>query len=140
MNGYYVVGRSGITLVKHSALSETLVGGFFTSVATSLPELVTVLAAVKQGALTLAVGDIIGGNSFDVLFLAFSDLSYRRGSIYHTIGNQQIFMIGVALAMTGILLLGMLSREKRGIGNIGFEGVLVLLIYFGALTTLFAFP
>jgi cation:H+ antiporter len=133
----YAVARTGIALANRTGLSETVVGGLFTAIASSLPELVTALAAVRQGALTLAVGDIIGGNSFDVLFLAFSDLGYRAGSIYHAITNRQVFLIAVSLIMTGVLLLGLLRREKTGIANIGFESVLVLLIYAGAVLLMF---
>jgi cation:H+ antiporter len=133
----YTVGQTGIEIVNRTGLSETIVGALFTAVATSLPELVTALAAVRQGALTLAVGNIIGGNSFDVLFLAFSDISYRAGSLYHAITSRQVFLIGISLVMTGVLLLGLLRREKSGIGNIGFESILVLLLYLGALVVLF---
>jgi cation:H+ antiporter len=40
-----------------------------TSTCTSIPELVTAVAAVRQGSLTLAVGGIVGGNAFDTLFM-----------------------------------------------------------------------
>lgn len=125
----YMVAQTGVLLVERTHMSETVVGFFLTSIATSLPELVTVLAAVRQGALTLAVGGIIGGNTFDVLFLSFSDIAYRSGSIYHAISDRQLFIIGVALLMTGIILLGLLRREKKGIAKIGFESFLVLLVY-----------
>jgi cation:H+ antiporter len=39
--------------------------------------------------------------------------------------------------LTGILLLGLLRREKTGIANIGFESFLVLVIYIGAVALLF---
>lgn len=125
----YVVAQTGIALAARTGLSETAVGALFTAVATSLPELITVMAAVRQGALTLAVGDIIGGNSFDVLFLAFSDAAYREGSLYHAMGDLQVFIIAASQAMTGILLLGLLRREQSGIANIGFESFLVLVFY-----------
>ncbi|MAA74577.1 MAG: cation transporter [Salinisphaeraceae bacterium] len=127
----YTVAESGIALSQRTGLSETVVGGLFTAIATSLPELVTSIAAVRRGALTLAVGGIIGGNSFDVLFVAFSDVAYRPGSIYHAINEQQIFVIALSLLLNGILLLGLLRRERRGIANIGFESFLVLLLYAG---------
>jgi cation:H+ antiporter len=125
----YAVGQTGIAITSRTGLSQTVVGALFTAVATSLPELVTVLAAVRQGALTLAVSDIIGGNSFDVLFLAFSDVGYREGSLYHAIMGRQVFLIAMAQLMNGVLLLGLLRREKSGIANIGFESFLVLLLY-----------
>lgn len=126
------VAQSGVEIAQRTGLSETVVGALFTAVATSLPELVTSIAAVRRGALTLAVGGIIGGNCFDLLFLAFSDVAYRSGSIYHAMTDRQVFMIALTLLLTGILLLGLLRREKKGIGNIGFESVLILILYLGS--------
>jgi cation:H+ antiporter len=132
----FMVAQTGITIANRTDLSETVVGLLFTAVATSVPELVTSLAAVRQGALALAVGGIIGGNSFDVLFIAFADIAYREGSIYHAITNQQIFIIALTLLLTGILLLGLLRREKSGIANIGFESFLIIVLYAGAVLLL----
>jgi cation:H+ antiporter len=39
--------------------------------------------------------------------------------------------------MTGILLLGLLQRQEKGIGNIGFESVLILLLYLTSVVFLF---
>lgn len=136
----YVVAESGVAIANSTGLSETIVGSLFTAISTSLPELITSVAAVRRGALTLAVSDIIGGNTFDVLFLAFSDFAYRSGSIYHTITQRQIFIISLTILLTGILLLGLLRREKRGIGNVGFESFLILILYLGGFWLLFASP
>ncbi|MGF1480670.1 MAG: sodium:calcium antiporter [Cyanophyceae cyanobacterium] len=133
----FVISQSGVSIAEQTGLSESVVGGLFTAVSTSLPELVTSIAAVRQGALTLAVGDIIGGNSFDVLFIAFADFAYREGSIYGAITNSQSFTVALTILMTGILLLGLLRRERHGIGNIGFESVLILLLYIGGFALLF---
>ncbi len=133
----YVVAQTGIGLADRTGLSQTIIGGLFTALATSLPELVTAVAAVRQGALTLAVGDIIGGNCFDVLFVAAADVGYRQGSIYHAITDRQIFIFALTILLTAILLLGLLRREKHGIANIGFESFLVLLLYIGAFVLLF---
>ena len=126
-----VVAESGIAIAAKTGLSETVVGALFTAVSTSLPELVTVIAAVRAGALNLAVGDIIGGNSFDILFLAGSDTFYRAGSIYHTMNSQHVLIIAVSMMMTGTLLMGMLARENPGIARIGTESVILLLLYAG---------
>ena len=74
---------------------------------------------------------------FDVLLIAFSDFAYRQGSIYQALTQQQVFVIALAILMTGILLLGMLRREKYGFANIGFESVLILVTYLGGFSLLF---
>lgn len=124
-----VLAKTSISLAMRTGISETVIGGFLTSVVTSLPELVTTLAAVRRGALNLAVGDIIGGNSFDVLFLAGSDVFYRAGSLYHAMTIDHILIIGVTIFMTGILMMGMLRRERFGPINIGGESFILILSY-----------
>lgn len=128
----WVVGEASIALVDLTGLGETAIGTVFTAVANSLPELVTAVAAVRVGAVSLAVGDIIGGNSFEVLFLAAADAAYGDGSLYHRFTDQNVFIAVTAILMTAVLLLGMLRRERHGIGGIGFESALVLLLYGGS--------
>lgn len=125
----YAIARSGIIIASETALSASFVGTLFTAVATSFPELIVSLAAVKQRALTLAVGNIIGGNSFDVLFVAFSDIAYQEGSILHAITNEQSFIIALTMLMISILVMGMLYRQRSGIANIGLESALIILLY-----------
>lgn len=125
----YGVAKSGIALSHMVGISQTLVGGLLTAVITSLPELVTSVSAVRQGALTLAVGGVIGGNCFDVLFLSFSDFAYRGGSVYAALDQEQLFMVASTILLTGVLLFGLLRREKHGIANIGFEIFLIIVLY-----------
>jgi cation:H+ antiporter len=120
------VATAGIALVERTELSGTLVGGLFTSVVTSLPELVTAIAAVRAGALQLAVGDIVGGNAFDVLFLSAADVAFRGGSIYAVLGRETLFLLALTLLLTAIFAAGLLHRERRGIG---FEGAALLVVY-----------
>jgi len=128
----WTVARTGTDISERAGIAESVVGALMTAVATSLPELVTTVMAVRRGALQLAVGGIIGGNTFDVLFVTASDVAYRDGSIYHAVGGDTLFWTTVAMVMTGILLLGLLRREKYGPGNVGFESVLLIAVYAAA--------
>lgn len=128
----HVIGQAGLAIVAVTGISETAVGTFLTAISTSFPEFVSAIAAVRMGAVNLAVGDIIGGNAFDVLFLAASDFAYREGSIYAAFTDQHIFTIALVILMSGVLLLGMLNRERRGIGNIGWESFAMLALYGGS--------
>jgi cation:H+ antiporter len=124
----FAIAEAGAAISRNLGISQTVVGGLLTAVATSLPELVTTLAAVRRGALQLAVGGIIGGNTFDVLFLSLSDFAYREGSIYHAMTQADGLMLVGATVITTILLMGLIMRERRGIG---FEGLGILITYGG---------
>lgn len=122
----FVVSRSGLSLIAETGLSGTVIGTLITSVSTSIPELVTAYAAVRARSMTLAVGGIIGGNTFDVLFISSSDAFYREGSIYSALTEVDVFTLGWTIVLTAILGAGLISREQRGIG---YEGVAILAVY-----------
>ena len=128
MSGWLMEGAAA-NIVGQTFFSAAAVGVLFTAVSTSLPELVTSIAAVRRGALTLAVGGIIGGNAFDTLFTAASDVAYQDGSIYHVMTDSVIFWVALTAVMTGVLMMGLIRRERRGPGRIGLESVLLLVLY-----------
>jgi cation:H+ antiporter len=127
----YVLGRAGTQIAAMTGLTQSFVGALMTAVVTSVPELVTTIAAVRRGALNLAVGGIIGGNAFDVLFLALADVAYRDGSIYQAFQPEHQLIVAGSILMSGVLLLGLLKRDPEGPAGIGFESVILLLGYAG---------
>lgn len=132
----YFIGEASIALVDKTPLSESAVGTVFAAVANSLPELVTAVAAVRIGAVSLAVGDVIGGNAFEVMFLCVADVVYD-GSIYEAMADGDRTTGLIAMLMTAVLLLGMLRRVRTGVAHIGFESALVLMLYAGSVVLLF---
>lgn len=125
-------------LVEETGLSSAFVGGLFTAVATSLPELVVAVSAVRQGALTLAVGNILGGNAFDALQLPLADIVYRgEASVYQAFGRGALFLAALCATMTTALILGLLRRQEKGLANIGSEGMALLALYGGGMWILY---
>jgi cation:H+ antiporter len=125
----WVLMEAAKGIADQSGLSETLVGGLLTALATSTPELVTTIVAIRIGALTLAVSNIFGTNCFNMLVVATADVGYAHGSIYHDMAPVQMIWGLISILMTAILLMGLVRRETYGIGRIGFESALILAIY-----------
>jgi len=132
MAGWFLM-EAAKGIADQTGMSETVVGGLFTALATSTPELVTTIAAIRLGALTLAVSNIFGTNCFNMLVVAAADAGYAHGSIYHDMAPVQMTWGLVSILMTAILLLGLVRREPYGIGRIGFESALILGVYAVAL-------
>lgn len=136
------VAQCARRVVIETGLPETIVGGVALAMATSSPELVTSVAAVRRGAPTLAVSDIVGGNIFDICFLAFADLAYLSGSIFHApgVGLREVFLCAFTLLLNLVLLSGLICRQRRGPANIGLEGVLLPVLYLLGFAVLFWMP
>ena len=64
---FVVDGASSIA--KSLGVSETMIGLTLVSIGTSLPEFVTSVVAAKKGEVDLALGNVIGSNLFNILFI-----------------------------------------------------------------------
>ena len=109
----WLIANAGITIDERAGLFAGIIDGIFIAVATSLAELVIAMTAVRAGALSLAVGDIVGGNAFDTLHIAGSDLYLLARSIYRSISDQELVWLGAIVLMNYILRLGLIYRERR---------------------------
>jgi cation:H+ antiporter len=69
----FVGGRmtvdSGVALAEQLGVSSTIIGLFALAIGTSLPELVTSVVAAMRGESDLAVGNVVGSNIFNGLFV-----------------------------------------------------------------------
>ena len=64
-----------------------------------------------------------------MLALSITDVTYRPGSLYHAIGDQQLIVIAITIAMTAVVLLGLLARPRRAVLGVGVEGIAIVLLY-----------
>jgi len=69
IGGGQAVVHSAKAIAAAAGMSETLIGLTIVAVGTSLPELVTSIVAARKGETGLAVGNVIGSNIFNLLFI-----------------------------------------------------------------------
>jgi cation:H+ antiporter len=124
----WVIGQAGLGLVAATGWPSAVTGFTITTAITSLPELVTLIAAVRMGSVTLGIGGIVGGNVFDTIMITIADLVYTPGTIYADAGPAALVLLGGTALITAVLALGLVVRDRRGIG---FEGVAIPGIYLG---------
>ncbi|WP_224242833.1 sodium:calcium antiporter [Hyalangium gracile] len=136
----WAIAQAAESIVVHTRLPDALVGALIMGIVNALPETVTSVAAVRRGALTLAMAGVLGGNAFDVLNLAVGDVAYRQGSLYHAARPDQLLLSVTGIFMTAIVIAGLLRRQRRGPGNIGFESVLLLIVYVASVLLMFLPP
>ncbi len=67
--GGNAVVRGASDIARGIGVSETLIGLTIVAVGTSLPELVTSIVATKKGEDDIAMGNVIGSNIFNILFI-----------------------------------------------------------------------
>lgn len=75
----------GLDIAEIMGWRTTFVGTMFVAAATSLPELVVTISALRLGAVDMAIGNLLGSNLFDVLILAADDIAYTKGPLLSSV-------------------------------------------------------
>ena len=108
----------------------TFVGTLFVAFATSVPEMVVTISAMRLGALDMAIGNLLGSNLFDILIVAVDDIFFTRGPILSHVSPVHAISAMSAVMMTGIVIVGLLYRPKtRLFPAAGWASMLLLGVY-----------
>jgi cation:H+ antiporter len=120
----------GVEIAEVMGWRTTFVGTLFIAGATSLPELVVTISALRLGALDMAIANLLGSNLFDVLVLAIDDLFYVRGPLLSAVSPAHAITAFAAVIMSGILIVAILYRPAtRFHGTIGWVSLSLLVVY-----------
>lgn len=97
-------------LAQMAGISERVVGLTIVACGTSLPELVTSLVAAKKKHVDIAIGNIVGSNIFNILFVI------GTAALIAPIPFEQTFIADalVALAAGVVLWLGVVRKRQLG--------------------------
>lgn len=123
LGGRWIVDGA-VAIAEAFNLSQALIGVTIVAFGTSLPELATAIAAVRKGHVDIAVGNVVGSNLFNLMWvLGFSSILGELSFNLELIADA-VFMTGVAVILFLMLAIG---RFKHQLSK--FEGSLLLLMY-----------
>jgi cation:H+ antiporter len=124
-------------LAALTGLGETFLGTWLVGLTTSLPELVSSLAAIRLGAFDLAVGNLFGSNAFNMAIFPVLDLAEPRGSIFAVVSLDHVVSGLCAVVLTSLGLAAIVYRAERRFAMLEPSSLLMLLVYALALAALY---
>lgn len=124
-------------IAEITGLGATFVGSTLVAVVTSLPELVTTLAAARIGADDMAIGNLFGSNMFNMFALGLTDVFYLQGRFLGIIDDAFLLIGLLGLLMTVMALVGNLARLERRILFLEVDAFILILVYLGGLWLLY---
>jgi cation:H+ antiporter len=120
----------GKTLAVQMGWGEGFVGTLFVAAVTSLPEAVVCVAAVRLGALDMALGNLFGSNLFNMAILAVDDVAYLPGPLFSAVEPAHAVSALSATMMSGIAIVGLFYRpNKRLFRTVGWASLFLLSVY-----------
>jgi len=88
----------------------TFVGTLFIALATTFPEMVVTVTALRLGALDMAIGNLFGSNLFNILIVTVDDAFFRPGPVLSYVSPLHAVSAVSAMMMTGLAVVGLLYR------------------------------
>lgn len=130
--------RSSTAIAEVTGLGTSFVGTTLVAIVTSLPEMVTTLAALKIGADDMAIANLFGSNMFNMFALGLTDVFFVQGRFLSVIDPSFLLVSVIGLIMTVIALVGNLARIERRLFFLEVDALALILLYGGGLWLLYA--
>jgi cation:H+ antiporter len=125
----YLLTRSGEAIAERSGLGSSFFGAVFLAGATSLPEVSSAIAAVRLKRPQLAIGDVLGGNMFNLALVFLVDVTYRGGPVLAEVGAFSVLAAAIGILLNAVLIVGILERRDRTVLWMGYDSLAILLLY-----------
>jgi cation:H+ antiporter len=127
-------------LTRSIGVSHSFVGTVLMAMVTTLPEMAVTFAALRLGALDMAIGNLLGSNLFNVLVLAVDDAFYTRGPLLAEAAPVHAATAVTAMVMSGLVIVGLVIRPQGrllrvtswiSVGLVAAYGINAALAYLG---------
>jgi cation:H+ antiporter len=123
------LSRDGETIADRTGLGQAWVGAILVASATSMPEIVTDIAAVRQGDTGLAIGDLFGSSMANMLILGIADLMTRRARLMTQVEVKEATVGVLAMTLTAVAAGGILAGEGFELFGAGWAPLTIAIAY-----------
>jgi cation:H+ antiporter len=128
----------GDRLAATTGLSRSFVGNLFLALTTSLPEIAASLAAIRLGAVDLAIGNVLGSNLFNITLFFVYDLADGLSNYWASLTNANAFAAVMTIMMTGVVIISLMYRASpRTPYRISWDGLAIAGMYVGSMAMLY---
>jgi cation:H+ antiporter len=133
----YLLSETGDAIAVKTGLGASFVGVLLVAVSTSLPQVSSVLAAVRLHRYEMAVSDIFGNNLFSPPLIFLADAVHRGEPALNEVGRFSLVAALLGITVTTLYIAGLVERRDRTILRMGYDSLAVLLTYLGGVFLLY---
>jgi len=130
---------AGNTLANRAGINGVIFGATILATATALPEISSGIAAVRLGDNALAIGDIFGGNAFQVCLFVVADVIAGK-AVLPSAGRENSWLASLGVALTAIYAIGVIGRPYRTFARLGPDSLLAIAVFGLGVAGLFVLP
>ena len=122
-----VLTQSGSLLADRYHVGGVIFGATVLAIASALPEIATGITAARLGDNQLVMGDIFGGNAFQVTLFLVADLVAGKAALAAA-GAQNSWLAGLGILVTMVYATSVIVRPEKNHWRVGIDSIIVLVL------------
>lgn len=119
--GGHLAVENAVKIAEVWNVSEKVIGISVVALGTSIPEIVTSIVAVTKGKISIAIGNIVGSNIFNILFVLGTAATISPITLETSIINDMLVCLGISV------LFFIFSKIRNNISK--FHGIIFITFY-----------
>lgn len=125
----YTLSETGDAIAEQTGIGSGMVGFALIGLATSLPELSTILTALKLRRHEMAFGQVLGTNFINLSLILLADIVFAGPPVIDVLGAFEIVSALLGAVLIGAFLVGLLEHRDKTIFKMGYDSAAVMLMF-----------
>ena len=132
----YTLSQTGDALAEQTGLGSGMVGFALIGVSTSMPELSSIVTALRIRRYEMAFGQVLGTNFINLSLILVADAFFTGAPVINELGQFEIVSALLGAMLTGVFMVGLLEHKNPTVLRMGYDSLVVMLLFGGGLALL----
>jgi cation:H+ antiporter len=134
----YTLSQTGDALATQTGIGTGMVGFALIGLATSMPELSSIVTALRIRRYEMAFGQVLGTNFINLSLILLADGVFRGGPVINELSDFETVSALIGALLTGVFLIGLLERRNPTVMKMGWDSLMVMVLFAGGLVLLYS--
>ena len=134
----YALAQTGDALAEQTGIGTGMVGFALIGLSTSMPELSSIIAALRLKRYEMAFGQVLGTNFINLSLILLADGVFSGGPVINELSRFEAVSSLLGAVLIGVFLIGLLERRNPTVMKMGWDSLAVMILFAGGLVLLYA--
>lgn len=132
----YALSQTGDGIAVQTGLGTGMVGFALIGISTSMPELSSIVAAIRLRRYEMAFGQVLGTNFVNLSLVLLADAFFAGGPVINELGRFEQFSALLGASLIGVFMIGLLERKNPTFMKMGYDSFAVIVMFGAGLAVL----
>jgi cation:H+ antiporter len=125
----YALSQIGDALADQTGFGAGMVGFVLIGISTSMPELSSIVTALRIRRYEMAFGQVLGTNFINLSLILIADAFFLGGPVINELSRFEILSALLGAMLIGIFMVGLLEHKNLRVIRMGYDSFAVVVLF-----------